>query len=88
MICSKEFNVGDKVLLYQSRLCLFPGKLRSRWLCPFIVPRIHHHGAIEIESMATHKVMKVNGQRLKIYHENFPTQGLEEFTLEDPSYDK
>jgi hypothetical protein len=29
MISRKEFNVGDKVLLYQSRLRLFPGKLRS-----------------------------------------------------------
>jgi len=30
MITRKEFNVGDKVLLYHSRLKLFPGKLRSR----------------------------------------------------------
>jgi hypothetical protein len=29
IITRKEFNVGDKVLLYHSRLKLFPGKLRS-----------------------------------------------------------
>ncbi|KAL9340716.1 hypothetical protein Peur_066935 [Populus x canadensis] len=31
MITRKEFNVGDKVFLYHSRLKLFPGKLRSCW---------------------------------------------------------
>jgi len=29
MITRKEFNVGDKVLLYHLHLKLFPGKLRS-----------------------------------------------------------
>ena len=28
----KEFSEGDKVLLYNSRLRLFPGKLKSIWL--------------------------------------------------------
>ena len=64
----------------------FPGKLRSRWLGPYIIKRIYHHGAIEIESLDTQKIMKVNGQRLKIYHENFPTEKLEEFTLANPEY--
>ena len=27
----KEFKEGDKVLIFNSRLKLFPGKLRSRW---------------------------------------------------------
>jgi hypothetical protein len=35
MISRKEFKVGQKVLLYQSRLRLFPGKLRSHWIGPF-----------------------------------------------------
>ena len=30
----KNFVVGMKVLLYHSRLRLFPGKLKSRWLGP------------------------------------------------------
>jgi len=37
MITRKEFNVGDKVFLYHSRLKLFPGKLRSCWIGPFVV---------------------------------------------------
>jgi hypothetical protein len=40
MITRKEFNVGDKVLLYHSCLKLFPGKLCSRWIGPFVVSNI------------------------------------------------
>ena len=36
-ILKKEFRVGDLVLLFNSRLKLFPGKLRSRWSGPFKV---------------------------------------------------
>jgi hypothetical protein len=35
MISRKEFKIGQKVLLYQSQLRLFPGKLRSHWIGPF-----------------------------------------------------
>ena len=40
MITRKEFNVGDKVFLYHSRLKLFPGKLRSYWIGPFVVSNV------------------------------------------------
>ncbi|XP_076881532.1 uncharacterized protein LOC143529679 [Bidens hawaiensis] len=33
----KQFQVGDRVFLYNSRLGLFPGKLKSRWSGPFSV---------------------------------------------------
>lgn len=36
-ILRKSFTPGQKVLLYNSRLHLFPGKLCSRWTCPFLV---------------------------------------------------
>ena len=36
-ILKKEFKVGDLVLLFNSRLKLFPSKLRSRWSGPFKV---------------------------------------------------
>ena len=38
-ILRKSFEPGQKVLLYNSRLHLFLGKLRSRWTGPFIVDR-------------------------------------------------
>jgi hypothetical protein len=43
MITRKEFNVGDKVFLYHSRLKLFPGKLRSHWIGSFVVSNVFFH---------------------------------------------
>ncbi|XP_048492999.1 uncharacterized protein LOC125493576 [Beta vulgaris subsp. vulgaris] len=65
LIVIKEYKVGQKGLLFQSRLRLFLGKLRSRWIRPFIVVKVFPHGAMEIQSEATSKILKVNGQRLK-----------------------
>ena len=36
-ILSKEFKAGEQVLLYNSRLKLFPRKLKSRWSGPYII---------------------------------------------------
>ncbi|XP_058744426.1 uncharacterized protein LOC131617063 [Vicia villosa] len=51
-IQKKEFWEGQLVLLYNSRLKLFPGKLRSKWSGPFMVvefrpvdaTRVKRHG--------------------------------------------
>ncbi|KAB2597246.1 hypothetical protein D8674_000166 [Pyrus ussuriensis x Pyrus communis] len=40
MISRKSFAIGQKVLLFNSRLRLFPGKLRSRWVGPFVITNI------------------------------------------------
>ena len=65
----KEFNLGDKVLLFNSRVKLFGhGKLRSKWDGPFEVINTSTHGAITIQDDAGN-TFKVNGQRLKIYLE-------------------
>ena len=65
-IARKEFSPGQQVLLYNSRLRLFPGKLKSRWSGPFTVTKVFPYGAVEV----THPekgIFKVNGQRLKQY---------------------
>ncbi|XP_048496454.1 uncharacterized protein LOC125495700 [Beta vulgaris subsp. vulgaris] len=67
-INKKEFHEGDKVLLYNSRLKLFPGKLKSRWSGPFEVKKVFPHGAVEVCGKDLES-FKVNGQRLKIYYE-------------------
>ncbi|CAN6688928.1 unnamed protein product [Malus baccata var. baccata] len=66
-IIRKEFVPGQKVLLYNSRLRLFPGKLRSKWIGPFEVTQVMPHGAIEIKNLQTGELFKVNGHRLKHY---------------------
>ena len=62
----REFYKGQKVFLFNSKLKLFPRKLRSRWFGTFEVTNVLPFGAIEV----THpikKTFKVNGQRLKPY---------------------
>lgn len=84
-ISRKNFEIGQKVLLYNSRLHLFPGKLRSRWTGPYIVKTVFTHGAVEIENPTNGHVFKVNGQRLKPFLENFELKEVEE-ELVDPVY--
>ena len=70
-IVRKTFEPHQKVLLYSSRLHIFPGKLRSRWTGPFIVKVVYPYGAVEIENSKNGKIFKVNGQRLKPFLKNF-----------------
>ena len=60
-ILRKSFKVGQKVLLYNSRLYLFPRKLQSNWFGPFIVREISLHGAIEIHNPRNGNIFKFNG---------------------------
>ena len=84
-IAWKMFEQNQKVLLYNSRLHLFQGKLRSCWTGPFIVKVVYPYGAMEIENPDTGKSFKVNGQRLKPFLEHFNLQEHSE-DLVDPLY--
>jgi len=66
----KEFVVGQQVLLYNSRLGLMGGKLRSKWIGPFIVTNVYPCGVVEIKSQSTNKSFKVNGHHLKPFLNN------------------
>lgn len=52
-ILKTHFKSGDLVLLFNSRLKLFLGKLRSRWSGPFQVCKVYPYGAIDIFSEDT-----------------------------------
>ena len=65
-ILIREFQVGQNVLLYNSRLRFFPGKLRSRWSGPFTITQVFSSGVVEV-SHDTKGTFKVNGHRLKPY---------------------
>ncbi|XP_074293293.1 uncharacterized protein LOC141620275 [Silene latifolia] len=86
MILRRVFQVGEKVLLFQNRLRLFSGKLRSRWMGPYEVVRVFPYGAIEIKCLKSGKVLKVNGQRLKHCHEGTEVGEVETLHLVDPIY--
>ena len=67
----REFQPGQQVLLFNSRLRLFPGKLKSKWSGPFIIKEVRPHGAVELvdpREGSFEKKWIVNGQRLKPYN--------------------
>ena len=76
-ILRKTFSPCQKVLLYNSKLHLFPGKLKSRWEGPYIVKIVFPHGAVEIENPKNSDIFNINGQRLKPFLE-FPIDPGEE----------
>ncbi|XP_006574205.1 uncharacterized protein LOC114380211 [Glycine soja] len=70
-LLKKTFQPGQQVLLYNSRIRLFPGKLKSKWSGPFMVKEVKSFKAVELINPATsdpEKTWIVNGQRLKIYN--------------------
>ncbi|GKA67075.1 reverse transcriptase domain-containing protein [Tanacetum coccineum] len=65
-IKNRVFNVGDRVLLFNSRLKIFSGKLKTRWSGPFTVTQVFPYGTVEL-SQNSRPNFKVNGHRLKHY---------------------
>nr|GEY21068.1 reverse transcriptase domain-containing protein [Tanacetum cinerariifolium] len=60
------FNVGDRVLLFNSRLKILLGKLKTRWSGPFTIAKVFPYGTVE-PSQANGPNFKVNGHRIKHY---------------------
>ncbi|GJY92469.1 hypothetical protein Tco_0508251 [Tanacetum coccineum] len=79
-------NVGDRVRLFNSRLKIFSGKLKTRWTGPFTVTKVFPYGTIKL-SQTDGPNFKMNGHRLKHYFggdippvvvpdlQNFPMEG-------------
>ena len=44
----KDFQPGQQVLLFNSRLKLFLGKLKSKWFRPFIIKEVRPYGVVEL----------------------------------------
>ncbi|GJW23357.1 reverse transcriptase domain-containing protein [Tanacetum coccineum] len=65
-IKNRVFNIGDRVLLFNSRLKIFSGKLKTRWSGPFTVTQVFPYGTIEL-SQNSGPNFKVNGHRIKHY---------------------
>ncbi|XP_073137121.1 uncharacterized protein [Henckelia pumila] len=79
---TKAFH--DKMI---SRRVFEVGKLRSRWIGPFVITDVSSHGAVEIKSLETAKTFKVNGQHLKHYFEGAKENEEEDahdLQLDDP----
>ncbi|KAE8712804.1 hypothetical protein F3Y22_tig00110223pilonHSYRG00028 [Hibiscus syriacus] len=83
MLLPLHFHAGQKVLLFNSMLKLFPGKLKSRWSGPFEVHHVYPYGAVDIKNMDDRSIFKVNGQRLKAYQGVPPTRDKSALLLHD-----
>nr|GFA86097.1 reverse transcriptase domain-containing protein [Tanacetum cinerariifolium] len=65
-IKNRVFNIGDRVLLFNSRLKIFSGKLKTCWSRPFTITKVFPYGTVEL-SQANRPNFKVNGHRVKHY---------------------
>nr|GFA66054.1 reverse transcriptase domain-containing protein [Tanacetum cinerariifolium] len=65
-IKNRVFNVGDQVLLFNSRLKIFSGKLKTHWSGTFTIAKVFPYGTVEL-SQANGPNFKVNGHRVKHY---------------------
>nr|GEW49389.1 hypothetical protein [Tanacetum cinerariifolium] len=65
-IKDRVFNIGHRVLLFNSRLKIFSDKLKSRWSGPFTISHVFPYGTVEL-SQPDGPNFKVNGHRLKHY---------------------
>nr|GEW37382.1 reverse transcriptase domain-containing protein [Tanacetum cinerariifolium] len=65
-IKNRVFNVHDRVLLFNSRLKIFSGKLKTHWSGPFTIANVFPYGTVELSQANGHN-FKVNGHRVKHY---------------------
>nr|GEW16745.1 reverse transcriptase domain-containing protein [Tanacetum cinerariifolium] len=65
-IKNRIFNVGDQVLLFNSRLKIFSRKLKTRWSGSFTITKVFPYGTVEL-SQPDGLNFKVNGHRVKHY---------------------
>nr|GEY11787.1 reverse transcriptase domain-containing protein [Tanacetum cinerariifolium] len=65
-IKNRVFNIGDRVLLFNSRLKIFSDKLKTHWSGPFTIAKVFPYGTVEL-SQDNGPNFKVNGHRVKHY---------------------
>ena len=80
----KEFRPGQSVLLFNSRMRLFPGKLKTKWSGPFLIKEVKDYGAIVLQDLEGTKEWTVNGQRLKWYVGGELSRDVAESSFDDP----
>ncbi|XP_015966405.1 uncharacterized protein LOC107490148 [Arachis duranensis] len=66
-ILKRELKPGQQVLVYNSRLNVFPSKLKSKWIGPYLVTKVLPYGSLELLNEATNDTFTANGHRAKHY---------------------
>nr|GEX47468.1 reverse transcriptase domain-containing protein [Tanacetum cinerariifolium] len=65
-IKNRVFNIGDGVLLFNSHLKIFSGKLKSHWSGPFTISQVYPYSTVEL-SQPDGPNFNVNGHHIKHY---------------------
>ena len=60
----------------------------SRWIGLFVFSNIFPYGVVEITSLETNKVLKVNGHRLKPFYKGWTTELTTSVELAEPVYEE
>ena len=72
-IKNKTFQIGDLVLLYDSKFLKFPGKFKTHWLGPYQIQQVIEGGAVQLSQLNGELLPTwINGSRLKLYSDNPP----------------
>nr|XP_004250782.1 uncharacterized protein LOC101263569 [Solanum lycopersicum] len=79
----RKFAIRDFVVLLSFRLRLFWGKLKSKYVRPFMITKVFPRRAVELENKGGAR-FTVNGQRIKIYlgHEESVHDVVESYRLD------
>ena len=83
LVFHKEFQKGQRVLLYDSKLHIFLGKLKSIWIGLFTIQQVYSNGVVELLNSNNTRSFKVNGHCLKPFVEPF-SEDKEEIILLEP----
>nr|GEY66904.1 hypothetical protein [Tanacetum cinerariifolium] len=62
----RKLQLNELILLFNSRLKIFSGKLKTRWSGPFTITQVYPYGTIELYQ-PNGPNFKVNGHRVKHY---------------------
>ncbi|CAH2070623.1 unnamed protein product [Thlaspi arvense] len=82
-LVAKELKEGGLVFLYNSRLKLFPGKLKSRWSGPFVIQEVLPYGAVTLMEKSG-SAFTINGNRVKPYLADGYDKESTSVLLQDP----
>ncbi|XP_042009389.1 uncharacterized protein LOC121757982 [Salvia splendens] len=81
-LCVKALQVGQKVFLFQSKLKLMPGKLKSKWIEPYTIVGVRANRAVEIQGSTPNSIpFLVNGHIVKVFRDSSEMCVVEEIPL-------
>ena len=80
----QEFMVGDFVLVDSYEVPCPPGKLKSKWIGPYLITQVFPHGAVELKTKEGVRY-KVNRERIKLYfgHAESVNEVIEAYHLDE-----